>query len=245
MSTRSPRRRAARDRPPSGVHPVATRDSFLLLAADPQFGAWLAEETRAHGEVTIAATIDSALSHRPRGGHWTAALLDVDVPDGSGFTVLDALRLGDTELPVLMFSDSERGPTNNVVFAKRASLLIRPVPPGHVQMFLDSPLVLAHGAARHAIRPPTAPAPPLEVEMIEISGAWRARYHLTSTEGDVLHLALQGLERAEMADRRAVSENTIKSQVNRLLSKTGCISLAELTSEAMREILLNTPRARL
>lgn len=242
MSTRSTGRRIHKGRPPSGVHAVASRPCFLLLATDPRFAAWLADEVRAHGAATIARTVASALEHKPPAGYWTAALLDVTLADGSGFTVLDALRLVDTDLPVLMFSDSERPSMSNLAFEKRSSLLTRPVPPGHVQMFLESPLVRVHGRRCRQQRARVAQLSGLEATILEITEAWRDRYQLTPTEADVLHLALQGLERSDIADRRGVTEATIKRQVNRLLSKTECAGLAELAAEAMREILVDARR---
>ena len=244
MSTRRAGRSVHEDRPPSGVHPVAPSPSFLVLVADSRFATWLADEARAYGEATIVKSAASAIEHKPPSGHWTAALLDVRLTEGSGFSVLEALRLVDTDLPALLFADGADASVSNLAFEKRASLLTKPVPPGHVQMFLESPLVREHGGQRRARSTRVARPPGRDPALLEITEAWRQRYHLSWTEADVLHLALKGLERAEIADRRSVSENTIKSQVSSLLSKTECASLSELVAEAMHELLFETRRLR-
>ena len=98
---------------------------------------------------------------------------------------------------------------------------------------------------RHALGAPRAQSlvvPPMsgDIGMADQrdDGIWR---QLREALGDARNF--QFFKRADIADRRAVPENKIKSQVNRLLSKTECASLAELATEAMYEFLFDTRRA--
>ena len=179
MSTRTPGSPAPKHKPDSGVHPIAPRRSFLVLVADPRFGKWLADEARPHGEATVAAAVASAIEHKPPAGHWTAALPDVRLTDGSGFTVLDALRRVDTDLPVLLFSDAAGRDLGNLAFEKRASLLSRPIPPGHVQMFLQSPLVRTHRREWPARRARTAHRSSRDAATLEASKRNKPPFRLT------------------------------------------------------------------
>ncbi|PTV96482.1 pimeloyl-ACP methyl ester carboxylesterase [Rhodobacter aestuarii] len=54
-------------------------------------------------------------------------------------------------------------------------------------------------------------------------------FDLTEAEGDVLRLSLQGLSRKEIAQQRHVSPETVKKQIERILTKTGAASQQELS----------------
>ncbi|NRA30673.1 MAG: alpha/beta fold hydrolase [Parvularculaceae bacterium] len=54
-------------------------------------------------------------------------------------------------------------------------------------------------------------------------------FELTHAEREVLALTLQGLSRKELAQKRKVSPETVKKQVERIFSKTGTQSQLELT----------------
>ncbi|MFD2173230.1 helix-turn-helix transcriptional regulator [Rhodobacter lacus] len=56
-----------------------------------------------------------------------------------------------------------------------------------------------------------------------------ASFDLTAAEADVLRLSLQCLGRKEIAQRRGVSPETVKKQIERILTKTGAGSQMELS----------------
>lgn len=51
---------------------------------------------------------------------------------------------------------------------------------------------------------------------------------LTEREQDILRLVCQGLNRKEISDTLFLSENTVRNNINRILSKTGYDSIAQL-----------------
>ncbi len=61
------------------------------------------------------------------------------------------------------------------------------------------------------------------------TAGWRARFGLTEAEAALAALLAEGLTLAESAKRRGVGLTTVRSQLARLLRKTGCRRQAELT----------------
>jgi DNA-binding CsgD family transcriptional regulator len=67
----------------------------------------------------------------------------------------------------------------------------------------------------------------------------RTRAHacgLTNAESDLLRRSALGESRSEIADARGTSEHTIKTQIARLLHKTGDGSLHEAVERLLREV---------
>jgi DNA-binding NarL/FixJ family response regulator len=62
----------------------------------------------------------------------------------------------------------------------------------------------------------------------------RRRFHLTDAETEILRCCVRGMNRAEVAQRRATSLNTVKTQIRSLLSKSGAESLRALVLETRR-----------
>jgi len=72
----------------------------------------------------------------------------------------------------------------------------------------------------------------------------RASHKLTASELRVAACALRGMDRAEMAENLGVSENTVKSQVRSILTKTGATHLRELARPPARTLATAKPRSR-
>ena len=63
--------------------------------------------------------------------------------------------------------------------------------------------------------------------MISTSGLERL-YSLTVAEGDVARMVAEGIETGDIADSRNVSPDTVRTQVKRILAKTGAANRAQL-----------------
>jgi DNA-binding NarL/FixJ family response regulator len=96
----------------------------------------------------------------------------------------------------------------------------KPVCPQLVQMSLSSL------SQRREHQKPAALAQRADRRVAQL----RERFGLTAAESEILSYALLRLTYDEMADRRAVSRNTIKSQVRSLLGKLELTSLRDVAS---------------
>ena len=67
---------------------------------------------------------------------------------------------------------------------------------------------------------------------------------LTRREAEVLAAVVDGLTNAEIADRLSVAEATVKTHVNRALTKTGLTNRAQLVTYALRHGLAAIPEGR-
>lgn len=85
---------------------METRTAHLLLVEDtPDLALWLATALRRSGfDVTLAATAAEADAHLPAGHALDAVLLDIQLPDTDGLTLLQRWRARGETVPVLLLT---------------------------------------------------------------------------------------------------------------------------------------------
>lgn len=218
--------------PQSGTFKLASRASFLVLDEDAATTRTLARVLAAYGDVVLVHTADEAIAAVPIGEAWTAVLLGVSRPDGSGFAVLEALRRLDTHLPALMMTALREAAVTNRIYAARASVLRKPFEGDLLRDFVESPVVQARTSSGSSSNDDLAAAEAIERLLV----VWGGRYRLTDAEVAVLRGFLHGRERGEIAAERGTSEETIKKQIGSLLRKTGHQTERMLVWRAMHEL---------
>jgi DNA-binding NarL/FixJ family response regulator len=182
------------------------------------------------GDVTVvgeAGTVTEALQRVPAAAP-DVAVLDVQLPDGTGIELCRELRSGRPELACLMltsFPDDDAlldavvaGASGYVLKQVRGSDLldaVRRVADG--QSLLDP--VLRQRAAQR-IR-----SGPEEDERLR---------HLTPQERRILDLLADGLTNRQIADEMYLAEKTIKNYVSNLLAKMGMSRRTEAAVYAAR-----------
>ena len=182
------------------------------------------------GDVTVvgeAGTVTEALQRVPAAAP-DVAVLDVQLPDGTGIELCRELRSGRPELACLMltsFPDDDAlldavvaGASGYVLKQVRGSDLldaVRGVADG--QSLLDP--VLRQRAAQR-IR-----SGPEEDERLR---------HLTPQERRILDLLADGLTNRQIADEMYLAEKTIKNYVSNLLAKMGMSRRTEAAVYAAR-----------
>jgi two-component system, NarL family, nitrate/nitrite response regulator NarL len=207
---------------------MASRGALLIVDADADFRAFASSlflragfpttET-ASGEAAIAA----ARAKRP-----ALVLLDVCLPDVSGFEVCQELRddFGD-EVPILFVSGDRTTPHDRAagLLIGGDDYLVKPV---------DRDELLAR--ARRSISRSRASA------TFRLGGSLEGS--LTQRELQVLQLLAEGRGSQEIARELVVSPKTVASHVQRVLGKLGAHSRAEAIAVAYRDGFVSSPTAR-
>lgn len=169
-----------------------------------------------HGVVSVAGSVLEALLVIAT-ERLTGLVVDIMLPDGSGFDVAQEARAHDARLPILLITgaDGHRRPV--VVYEIGASYLPKPLEPRHLQLFAERATAQHRRAA----------------QLVE---EWVERYDLSAAEAVTLRLAVEGLRRENIAAVRGVSTNTVKHQIGGLLIKVGATALTEAIAKFLLEL---------
>jgi len=197
-------------------HEVVRRGVRGLLEAEPDIEV-----------VGEAATADEALSRVPS-TRPDVAILDVQLPDGSGVEVCRDLRSAMPELSCLMltsFADDEA--LLDAVVAGAAGYLLKQVRGSNI---VD------------AVRRVAAGEQLLDAQLVErAAGRLRAGpkaderlKFLTGRERDILDRIAEGKTNRQIADELFLAEKTVKNNVSNLLAKMGMSRRTEVAVYAAR-----------
>ncbi|MDD7939476.1 response regulator transcription factor [Actinomycetospora lutea] len=176
------------------------------------------ERQRDVAAVVVAHSVGEALAHARRTA-LDAAIVDLDLPDGSGLDVVAALR----EL---------RPATRTIVLTAhaRCDLAERAVAAG-AAAFLAKEGTLDRVLA--ALRAPVPAAPVVDAAVPP------GRVELTPRECDVLRLLGQGREPARIATELKLSLHTVRGHVKTLMAKLDAHSQLEAVVAAHRRGLIS------
>ena len=173
---------------------LATADLDVLVASDGARALALAREQRP-----------------------VAAILDVNLPELSGYEVCRGLReLYGESLPILFLSGERREDFDRVagLMIGADDYLVKPFAPEELLGRLRA--LLRQSESREPARP----------------------HDLTKRELEVLSLLAAGLEQVEIAKRLVISPKTVSTHIERILAKLGVRSRAQAVALAFREDLV-------
>ena len=98
----------------SQTTPGATgKPKLLIVEDDPALGRSLQRGTRAYFDVVMTTSLDAAFEVIDNRVEIAAAVVDINLPDGTGFDVVESLRQRDRNLPVLILTGSNDPATIN------------------------------------------------------------------------------------------------------------------------------------
>jgi DNA-binding NarL/FixJ family response regulator len=193
-------------------------EAYLVVDDDVRFAGSMRRLLAPHGDVTVTHCVRDAVSAKPPRGVWTAAFLDFDLPDGTAFTVLEAFEGRAEMVPAMIITGHLANSLANRAFELGARVLSKPIASEHIRLFLES----VRG----------------EVAVRRVVDHWRIRYGLTTAETAVLRDGVEGVERGTLAERRGVSETTLRTHVRHMLQKTGDASMSDAIQRALREVIV-------
>jgi DNA-binding NarL/FixJ family response regulator len=209
---------------------AATRERLgACVAATP--GLELAHAVGTRADALAALAVEPP----PR-----VALVDLELPDGSGIDVIRALRQRGAETDAMVISVF--GDERHVLAAIEAGATGYLLKDADATDVGDAILRLIAGEspisssiARHLLRRFHAPAP------APAAAATDTAPHLTARERDVLQLIAKGLSYARIADTLEMSPNTVPSYIKQIYRKLQVNSRGEAVFEAMQLGLVRPP----
>lgn len=201
------------------MHPV----SVMVVDDDKLLRYGLQRILESSGSITVSAVCDGAEAleqaalHRP-----DVALVDIQMPDLDGLSVLRALRRLDAPPVVAMLTGF--GTDGNVADALAAGAAGFFLKDAAARELVPGVLLLAAGGSALSSRvmrslratpPPPGPGRGAAADRAPGRGA------LTGRERDVLDLLATGMTNAQIAERLLLSRSTVKDHVSSVLAKLG------------------------
>jgi DNA-binding NarL/FixJ family response regulator len=202
---------------------VAVRPATVLVVDDDDsFGTFLADTLSGAGLSAIHATDGAAALAHARDERPELVLLDVCLPDLSGYEICRQLRESHgEEIGIILVSGErvERLDRTAGILIGADDYLVKPVEPG--ELLARVRRLLARSAAHRPARP-------------------RARAAgLTPREQEILQLLAEGKDADVIAGRLFISSKTVASHVQRILSKLNVSSRAQAVAVAYRDGLVS------
>lgn len=160
--------------------------------------------------VRTACTVKASLTalREPIDG----AIIDLGLPDGSGFDVIDAARSMQRDVPVLVVTGDHDPGTINRAQCLGVEYACKPADAASVTSFLN--------------RCRTANPARLSKLVADLV----ARHGLTPAQARLVNAAVQSTTRKDLCDKLKVSRNTVKAHVHDILSRAASASLEELVA---------------
>ena len=197
------------------------RVSFLIAEDDVLVGRVLVRALAEHGHTELVTTVEEARAAL-RTQSFSAVVVDVGLPDGSGLDLISNARERDPTVSALVVSGGVDERRLAAAHGLRASYLLKPVDTRQLGIF----------ALRMRAKLETRAA-----SIAAVIQQWTAEYELTAAEAAVLELAAHGAPRSRLAELRGVAPSTVKKQVQVVLTKTGDSSLSTAVSRLLRSIV--------
>ena len=198
--------------------------SFLIAEDDELVGRILVRTLSEHGHTELVTTVHEARMIL-RDQSFTAVVVDVGLPDGSGLELIADARSQDPTMAALVVSGRVDERRLAEAHHLGVSFLLKPVDTRELGLFAVR--TRAKSRARHE-------------KIAAVAERWGVQYDLTPAEAAVLQLAANGAQRAKLPELRGVAPSTVKKQVQVLLTKTGDNTLEGAVSRLLRAIVDET-----
>lgn len=197
--------------------PVKSELWVLIVDDDDELRTGLATVLRSAGYSTLEAATGEEGLLRARDERPDLVLLDVRLPDTSGYDV--CARLRETirnDLPIVFMSGERIEPLDRTagLLIGADDYLVKPFDPGEMIARIGRLLAPSHSST---------------------SRTGEANHDLTRRELDVLRLLGEGLTSAQIARELVVSPKTVSAHAERVLAKLAAKNRAEAVAIGLRE----------
>jgi DNA-binding NarL/FixJ family response regulator len=194
--------------------PVLAKPKLLIVEDDPALGRSIQRNTRPYFDVIATDSVETAVEVIEHGGELAAAVVDIGLPDGTGFDVVELLRRLHRNVPVLILTGSNDPATINRAHALRVEFVCKPFFSENLAQFVQRTLSGSQYGDRQKLQ--------------AVVDAITTEFRLSHRESQILAFAAEGIPRSHLSDVMGVSENTVKSQVRSLLDKVEKTALSEV-----------------
>lgn len=205
--------------PPAALIRVAIVDDHRVLSE------LLAGALSARTDITVVGTAGTAAealrmvkTFRP-----DVVLLDYDLPDGDGVSLIAPIREVSPDSEVLMLTSY----TEPIILSEA-------IDAGCAGFITKRSTIDEIVAAVLAVRCDQTPVSPDIVRSLVSRGPDNVGSNLTAREVEVLRLAARGMTNKEISQQLFLSVNTVRNHMQRVLNKLGAHSKLEATAIAVR-----------
>jgi DNA-binding NarL/FixJ family response regulator len=215
---------------PRAVNPIPDAAMFSALVVDdhPLLREAISARLRTMGAGTVyeAASVAEARARAQTSGPCDLAVLDLDLPDGSGLDLVTELRSqGWNRLMVLASSDDPYTVRSAFQAGAQAYLLKS----ASAAIVTDGVRRVLHGGV---YADPTLA--PLLATGTQVPGTDNTPKELSAREVEVLQLVADGQSNKEIGEALGLSALTVKSHLTRIGRKLGTSDRAQMVALAMR-----------
>ena len=193
--------------------PTTMKPKLLIVEDDPALGRSIQRNTRPYFEIIVTESVEGAVTAIEQ-VTLAAAVVDIGLPDGTGFDVVELLRRHDRNMPVLILTGSNDPATINRAHALRVEFVCKPFFSENLSHFVQRTLSGSQYGDRQ--------------QLAAVVATITTEFKLSQREGQILAFAAEGIPRSRLSDVMGVSENTVKSQVRSLLDKVEKTALSEV-----------------
>ncbi|MEM7447009.1 MAG: response regulator [Myxococcota bacterium] len=196
---------------------MSSEDLRFLIVEDHRLsGRALKGFFSTYGDTALYRTLEDARAAESRIMSWDAVVVDVRLPDGSGVEFLKELRAAGCRAEALVLTGCRDFET--IVEAQRQNSFFLPKPADKESLEAFVRWV------KTAKRPQ---AKPLLTAVHRLSD----KYGLSHQQAEVVWLASRNVSRDQIAEELGLKPSSLKTQVRRILKKSGHASLRALLQE--------------
>lgn len=192
---------------------------FLIVEGEPKWRRIIEQALGAFGHLHSKASLSSALKWIPK-TPWMGSVISSQLPDGPGMDLVYELRERHPQVPLLIVIDESDDAPVDVALTARAAVLKKPLIDAGIEAF-----------GRQAI----AYCWTSDARVAALVDQYSQDQSLEPREVELVAAAVAGHGRSSLVKTFGVTENTLKSQIRNLLTKSGAASLDSLANDVLRQ----------